>query len=286
MKSFRQMTEDKTIRRADAMKIQLEDIHFEEGFNLRDMDPNAVDEDGQTFEEGIAELAAYIKAGGYVPPLEVRPRAEGGVLVVEGHRRTLAYRLLDSKGDLPRTPSKADPKVLEAWIAITAFEGNDADRVLRVMTSQQNKKLSPLAIAEGYRRLKAFGWTDAQIAAKRGMSVAHVTRHLVLSTDAGSDVQTMVRENKVSASVAIDTVKEHGDGAGQVLKEALATLPAGKKVTAKALKPARVVRSVKVDVELWERMVASYRVLAQADNEPTALQWAEADQLIKELEKL
>lgn len=283
MKSFRQMTEDKTIRRADAMKIQLEDLHFEEGFNLRDMSPDAVDEDGQTFEEGIAELAAYIKAGGYVPPLEVRPRAEGGVYIVEGHRRTLAYRKLDAAGELPRTPRKDDPKVLEAWIPITAFEGNDADRVLRVMTSQQNKKLSAMAIAEGYRRLKAFGWTEAQIAAKRGMSVAHVKRQLVLSTDANSDVQALVRENKVSASVAIDTVQTHGDGAGQVLKDALATLPEGKKVTAKALRSTPLVRNVKVSVELWDRIKASFAVLS-AGTEPTEEQWAEADALVKEME--
>jgi hypothetical protein len=44
MSTFKRMIGDKTIKRADAMKIRLEDIHEEPGFNLRD--ETAVDADG------------------------------------------------------------------------------------------------------------------------------------------------------------------------------------------------------------------------------------------------
>lgn len=70
-KSFKQMIQAGEIKRADAMKIQLDDIHEEPGFNLRD--------EGEDLEASISALAAHIMAGGMVPALEVRPRPAGGV---------------------------------------------------------------------------------------------------------------------------------------------------------------------------------------------------------------
>ena len=126
-KSFKQMIADKEIKRADAMKAQLEDLHEEPGFNLR--------AEGEDLEASIAALAEFIFAGGKIPALEVRPRAEGGLWIVDGHRRTRALNKLDAEGRLPRTPKKEDPSILEYWVSVDAFTGNDADRLARVITS-------------------------------------------------------------------------------------------------------------------------------------------------------
>jgi ParB-like chromosome segregation protein Spo0J len=207
-KSFKQMIKDGDLRRADAMKARLEDLHEEPGFNLR--------AEGEELEESINALAEFIFAGGQIPALEVRPRADGGMWVVDGHRRRRAYLKLDQAGRLPRVPSKDDPERLEAWIPIVPFEGNDAERVARVITSQEGKKLSPLELADGYKRLTAFGWAPDQIAKKIGKTRQHVEQVMTLG-NANTDVQQLVASGQVSATTAVQVVRQHGEDAGKVL---------------------------------------------------------------------
>jgi len=207
-KSFKQMIKDGDLRRADAMKARLEDLHEEPGFNLR--------AEGEELEESIDALAEFIFAGGQIPALEVRPRYEGGMWVVDGHRRRRAYLKLDQAGRLPRVPSKEDPRRLEAWIPIVPFEGNDAERVARVITSQEGKKLSPLELADGYKRLTAFGWAPDQIAKKIGKTRQHVEQVMTLG-NANTDVQQLVASGQVSATTAVQVVRQHGEDAGKVL---------------------------------------------------------------------
>ena len=228
-KSFKQMIKDGEVRRADAMKVQLEDLHEESGFNLRI--------EGEALEASIDALAEFIANGGQIPALEVRPRAEGGVWIVDGHRRRRALIKLDKAGRLPRTPNKEDPNILEAWVAVTAFEGSDADRVARIISSQENEKLSPLELAEGYKRLKAFGWTVDQIAKKVGKTRQHVEQ-VVTVGNANTDVQSLVAAGQVSATTAAQVVRAHGDEAGKVLGAELQKAQAsGKtKVTAGTIK--------------------------------------------------
>jgi len=228
-KSFKQMIKDGEVRRADAMKVQLEDLHEEPGFNLRT--------EGEALEASINALAEFVAGGGQIPPLEVRPRAEGGVWLVDGHRRRRALLKLDAEGRLPRTPNKDRPEVLEAWVPVIAFEGSDADRVARIITSQENEKLSPLELAEGYKRLRAFGWSVEQIAAKVGKTRQHVEQVLTVG-NANTDVQNLVAAGHVSATTAAQVVREHGDGAGKVLGAELKKAQASgkKRVTAGSMK--------------------------------------------------
>lgn len=228
-KSFKQMIKEGEVRRADAMKVQLEDLHEEPGFNLRT--------EGDALGASISSLAEFVAAGGQIPPLEVRPRAEGGVWLVDGHRRRRALLKLDAEGRLPRTPNKDRPEVLEAWVPVIAFEGSDADRVARIITSQENEKLSPLELAEGYKRLRAFGWSVEQIAAKVGKTRQHVEQVLTVG-NANTDVQNLVAAGHVSATTAAQVVREHGDGAGKVLGAELVRAQASgkKRVTAGSMK--------------------------------------------------
>lgn len=228
-KSFKQMIKDGDVRRADAMRVRLEDLNEEPGFNLRI--------EGDALESSIELLAEFIANGGQIPPLEVRPRADGGVWIVDGHRRRRAMLKLDQAGRLPRTPNKDNPEILEAWVPVIAFEGNDADRVARIISSQENEKLSPLELAEGYKRLRAFGWAPEQIAKKVGKTRQHVEQVLTVG-NANTDVQSLVAAGHVSATTAAQVVREHGEGAGKVLGAELEKAQASgkKKVTAGSMK--------------------------------------------------
>lgn len=233
-KSFKQMIADKEIKRADAMKVRLEDLHEEPGFNLR--------EEGEDLEQSISDLAEFIAAGGQAPALEVRPRADGGVWVVDGHRRRRAYLKLDGEGRLPRADG-------EAWISIVAFTGNDADRVARVITSQEGRKLNDLELAEGCKRLAAFQWSPDQIAKAISKTRQRVDQLLILA-NAPAAVHQMVKAGEVSGSVAVDAVRQHGDEAGKVLGGELEKAKAqGKaKVTAGTMKGPSVPRGLLDDL--------------------------------------
>lgn len=197
--SFKSMIKDGTAKRADAMKFRVEDIHEEPGFNLR--------REGEDLEASIDALAAYIAEGGIYPPLEVRVRPEGGVFVVDGHRRRrallkVADQVRDGDGNL--------------WVNVIQFTGNDADRIARIITSAEGRALSQLEVADGYKRLAALNWTPEQIAKKVGKTRQHVDQLLILA-NANTDVQQLVQAGTVSATTAIDTVRKQGDDAGKAL---------------------------------------------------------------------
>jgi ParB family chromosome partitioning protein len=200
-KSFKQMTQAGEVKRADAMKIALDNIHEEPGFNTR--------EHTTAFWQGIREFAQYIAGGGVFPPLEVRPRPEGGVFVVEGHRRRLALFVARDELGAP-----------VEFVNIVAFTGNDADRIARIVTSNSQVPLTPLEAARVYQRLANLGKTPDEIAAMVGKTRQHVDQALILAT-ANVDVQRMVADGKVAGATAVKVVREHGEDAGKVLQDAL-----------------------------------------------------------------
>lgn len=229
--SFKTMIKDGTVKRADAMKVRLEDLHEEPGFNLR--------EEGEDLEASIDALAQHLIGGGQIPALEVRPRAEGGVYIVDGHRRGRAIpRALAAGAQL------AD-KDGQVWVSVVPFTGNDADRVARIMTSAEGRALSPLETAKGYKRLAAFGWESERIAKTVGKTRQHVDQLLILA-NAPSQVHKMVGDGAVSAAVAVNVVREHGDQSGAVLDKELHKAKANgkKKVTAGTMKPKALPRGV------------------------------------------
>lgn len=234
-KSFKQMIKDGDIKRADAMKVLLSDIHEEPGFNLR--------REGEDLQASIDALCEFILDGGQLPPLEVRPRAGGGVWLVDGHRRSRALRQAIERG----YPAADEDGQL--WVSVVAFTGNDADRVARVITSQEGRKLEPLELAEGYKRLASFGWDSAKIAQKVGKTRQHVDQMLTLGS-ANSDVQQMVAAGEVAAATAVELVRQHGDEAGKVLGGELEKAKAaGKaKVTAGTMKGPSVPRGLLDDM--------------------------------------
>lgn len=195
--SFKTMILDKTIKRADAMKIEYHRIHVVPDFNLRELD--------EQYEAEIADLLVHILAGGLLPPLEVVAMADGsGVEIVDGHRR------YDAMG---RAIAQGFPI---QWVSIVAFQGNKIDRMARVHTSNKNSQLRPMEAARGFKRFRGAGLDSAEIAAVVQCSRTHVENYLVLA-DAERDVQDLVRSCKVSAEVAIEAVRKLGASAGDFL---------------------------------------------------------------------
>ncbi|CAI1141028.1 ParB/RepB/Spo0J family partition protein [Serratia ficaria] len=195
--SFKQMKNNGTLKRTDSgMFIKLDDIHVQEGFNKR-----VDDERTQVADD---DLFNHLAAGKPVPPLEVRPRDDGGVWLVEGHRRHRAYTRCREAG-----------KPVE-WIAILPFTGSDVERIARIMNSNSQLALTPYEQSQVVKELSGFNLTPDEIAALVGKSRATVDKLLAL-TQANHDVQTLVKDGAVAVDAAVDRVKQHGDAAGRVL---------------------------------------------------------------------
>lgn len=215
--SFKTMINDKTIKRADAVKIAYGRIRVKVGFNLRDLD--------EEYEAGIEDLTAYIMSGGILPPLEVVALPDGsGVELVDGHRRYDA---------LGRAIERGMP--IE-WVSIVAFQGNEVDRQARIYTSYRNAPLRPLEAARGFKRFRGAGLDSAEIAAIVHCSRTHVENYLVLA-DAERDVQELVRSCQVAADVAIEAVRKMGAKAGEFLADKVGQVKAAgrAKVTASTI---------------------------------------------------
>lgn len=230
--SFKKMTTSGVIKRLHSgMFIRLEDIHVKEGFNKRENDERTQQADDELFE--------FLNAGGRVPALEVIPRDEGGVWIVEGHRRCRCYRRCCDAG-----------KPVE-FINIVPFEGNDVDRVARIMTSNNQLPLTAIEQAAVVKELAAFNLTKQEIAQKVHKSVATIEKLLTLAM-ANHDVQQSVKAGAVSVDVAVDRVKEHGEKAGEVLEQdkAIAAAAGKKKVTRSIIAPEISVKKARRAVEL------------------------------------
>lgn len=231
--SFKLMSRSGVIKRSDTgMYARWSDIHVKEGFNSRDDDERTRKADDELFD--------YLMNGGTVPPLEVAARDDGGVWIVEGHRRHRCYgRCLDAG------------KPVE-WIHIVPFVGNDVERSARVITSSSQLLLSPIEQARKVKDMAVtFNLTSAELSKYLHKSVTWVERLMALST-ANHDVQLAVKSGEVSLDVALDRVREYGESAGKVLaQDVAAAAAAGKKrVTKKQIAPEVSVKSARRLVEL------------------------------------
>jgi len=228
VKSFRDLEKNGDLKRADASRVRLDAIHFEDKFNPPDRVP--IGANNELIDDEDKELYQHLFCGGVYSPLEVRPRAEGGVYVVEGHRRVILIRRAIEAG------AQMADKDGVVWIPVTQFMGNDVDRIARTITSNNQKPLTPIQICTQYKKLRAFNLDASEIAMAVNKSESHVKTMLALG-DANHDVQQLVKDGAVSVTLATATVKEHGENAGAVLKAAESTAKAkGKaKITAKSM---------------------------------------------------
>lgn len=212
MASLKAAAEDKNnpaVSKTTQFDVDPRVMEIEEGFNARPLDP-----------DHVASMSLAMRSGATFPPLEVRVE-DNRILIVDGHHRHAAALDAIDKG--------FEIKAL----ACRQFRGNDADRVAHMLNSASGLALTPLQLGVQYRKLIGFGWSEKQIADRRGKSVQHV-KDMILLGEANSDVHQAVNAGQISGTAALNIVKKHGSKAGAVIREGLeAAQASGKsKVTA------------------------------------------------------
>lgn len=144
----------------------------------------------------IDGLAAEIEAQGVTEPLKCYKKGEFYV-VIRGHRRRLALKMLEEKGILVLVPVILEDKKkanTEMWI-------------LDQITSNDGKVFTAWEQAKVLRRLANFGWTEKDIKERSGKSIVYVRRLLSLTT-APQKLINLVRSGRVSATLAMEAIAE------------------------------------------------------------------------------
>jgi len=215
MASLKAAAEDKTnpdVGKMTSFAVNPRILEIEEGFNARPLNM-----------EHVAEMTRALVNGAIFPPLEVRVE-DSHVYIVDGHHRHAAALAAIEQG--------FDIKSLEC----RQFRGNNADRVAHMITSASGLPLTPLQLGVQYKKLLGFGWTEKQIADRRGKSDQHV-KDLIQLAESDTDVHQAVNAGEISSTEALKVVKQHGSKAGAVIQKGLEEAKAsGKaKVTNKTL---------------------------------------------------
>lgn len=241
-------TFDETITRGDARAALREalakpsntafDLDIEEIAVLPDFNPRITGT--RDYDAGIAELTSSILTNGFMPgkPLTVFPAAEtqedGSTItvfyIVDGHRRFEAVKKANENGaGIATLPVSVVPK-------------SDADdpradlTVMTVLSNNTTRPLSPVELGIVVNRLLGFGVSKADVARRLNITPRYVD-DLLLLHGAPAAVQEVVRSGKMSGSVAIAAIRQHGEKAPEVIAQTVeAATAAGKtRATMKAL---------------------------------------------------
>jgi len=176
-------------------------VEEEEGFNLRDYDrPDTV--------AHIERLAAAWANGDQMPPLEVKVR-DGRCFVRDGHCRLRAAKLANSRG--------ADVRRL----SVIELKGSDDVASIRLLTSNDSLKLTPIQRARGYQRLRNSGWEILEIAKEVKTSDTNV-RETMRLLSLPQEAQSMIEDGIINAQFALKLFRTHGSTAMiDILKKAI-----------------------------------------------------------------
>lgn len=215
----------KDAKRTDLWKVQREKVKVLEGFNVRIKN--------EDYLAQVRLIADSMKANGFFPDKPIagfvaEVNGDNIVYVIDGHTRLDAYDLAVSEGaELQGIPMVIKPKG-------TSME----DLTVALVVSNNGRQLTSYETALVCKRLIHYGMEEAEVARRIGLSKQHVANLLTLVA-APRELGNLVQDGKVSASLAVVTLKTHGSKALDVLKEGLANAESvGKtKVTEKHLKP-------------------------------------------------
>jgi ParB family chromosome partitioning protein len=179
--------------------LALDLIEEQEGFNLRDYErPDTV--------KHIERLALAWERSEQFQPIEVQV-VDGHCYVRDGHCRLRAARLAASRG----APIKRLP--------VIELKGNDQLACVRILTSNEQLKLSIIQRAHGYQRLRDFNWPDEQIASHIGMTDTHVreTLRLLLLPES---IQVLLEKGVIKPFLALDLWRKYGEASAQIILDA------------------------------------------------------------------
>lgn len=198
------------------------DIHVMPGLNPRVHD--------QAYQEGLQELAEDMVENGYYTdkPLTGFIATMDGkdqIVLGDGHRRFAAAQLAIKMG----APLEYLPLVLK-----DKSEMSMESLTKSLLHSNEGVPFTVFEKAVIAKRFKSYGWDDTKIAKELRVTPAFVGQLHTLSSSP-MEIQRMVKEGTISATHAIETVKQHGEKAEEILTAAVVKAKAkGKgKATAK-----------------------------------------------------
>ena len=181
------------------------------------------------YHAAVREIADSIKANGFYShkPFAVIIIKENGadvLAVYDGHTRYDGLNLAIAEGaNVERVPVVVAPSG-------TTLE----DITVGLVTNNSGRQLDPMGIAVVCKRLVGYGLDNTEIARKLAFTPGYVGNMLSL-IGAPKQIRDMVTDGKVSASLAVITLRDHGEKAIEVLDAGLVqAVENGKtKVTAK-----------------------------------------------------
>lgn len=199
-------------------------IQIKTGLNARQMDTDENREHIEFLKSSIRENGFYANS-----PLEIFSEGDA-VFVSDGHCRLTAVQELIAEGvEIATVPCVPEGRGV-----------NDVDRILRQSVSNSGRRLTPLEEGYNVKRALGFGLTVAEIARKIGKSETQVSRLLDLQA-APAEVHQLVKDGKVSASLAADVAKANPTQAVATLSAAVekAASEGRAKATPKDVQPKR-----------------------------------------------
>lgn len=261
------------VNKGNAYSVPPEALEEEQGFNVRDYeDPDVV--------QHIRNFADAYARGDYIPPIVVRVE-DGKLLVREGHCRRRGLLLAIEEGaQIERTP-------------VVEHKGDEIQQNFLILCSNQGLEIKPLERAEVYRRLKAWGKTEEEIARGVGRSVTHVSQYLQL-IQLPVRLKEAIRQNQISSTAALELFQEHGTDAVGMVASALesASKEGRTRITAKHVqKNKRISPAVAASMathihRLSERLQTVVDTAAEGETVALQLSLEEARELLAVREKL
>lgn len=220
----------------DLWSVPRSSIRLIEGFNVRS--PSS-----KSGKEHVKNLAALIDANGYDEdkPLAGYVAKEDGenvIYLTDGEHRLAAVDLLIAKG-----------KEFDALPVVIKPRGTSMeDLTVSLATGNSGKPLLPLELATVIKRLLGYRMDKKTIAKRLGITGKYYD-DLMFLLEAPAPIREMVTDGKVSASLAISTMRDNPKKAVEKLQAAVAKAEStGKgKVTPKAMKPAKHIDDLMVD---------------------------------------
>ena len=217
--------------RSDVNRINPFLIKIEPGFNEREFD-------SETVLEHIDGLAQSIAEVGVRRPLTVRNK-NGEMVLKDGECRLRAtIRAIEVYG----------AEIVTVPVILADRSESDADATLGILVENSGLPITPLGKANVVKRLKAHGWSNAEIAARAGMSAPRVSQLLDLS-GLSEDIKALIRDDTVSATLALEVTRRHEWNSASALKELktaqqTAVAKGKKRVTAKSVATTKPIDSV------------------------------------------
>lgn len=194
----------------NVVSVPLSRLSIDPTFNFRAAFDPATDADD-------AALLNSLKRRGYEgPPMVVRFTPDGVIPVVEGHRRFAAMTALvaDKVREFPGVPCVAEP----------AGTKPDA-RVWSQIRGNMGKAYGPAEMGAVYEFLAQSNWKVADIAAEHGKTVKWVSE-CRRAAKLDNRLQAMIKAGLVSATLALETVTQHGaDKAADLIADAARNAP-------------------------------------------------------------